>query len=217
MTEYADETMEEIASEFIVGTCQLLPKSYDAVSDRIHIHFAVVNPEPKIYAMYCGSSAEFYIRPVNTLIDDRDTLLWPANALAFIEDFPVLPNDVSRLYDTIKCLKIEPYRDYPGFVRLRVFGKLNYNWRCKKYAFSYSTFPSEYIRFDLDAISASLSPRPTVTGPSVRYQIGPTDIPTDEVQSLWCPQWPKDSGVAIMCAGCARHTGPRPPGAHRDN
>ena len=81
-----------------------------------------------------------------------DTLLWKVNALAFIEDFPVLPNDVSRLDDTIKCLKIEPYRDYPGFVRLRVFGKLNYNWKCKKYAFSYSILPNEYIRFDLDAL-----------------------------------------------------------------
>ena len=73
MSEYADELMEETASEFIVATCQLLPKSYYAASDRIHIHFATAISVPKTYAMDCGSSAEFYIRPVNTLIDDRDT------------------------------------------------------------------------------------------------------------------------------------------------
>ena len=60
--------------------------------------------------------------------------------LAFVEDFPVLPNDVSGLADTIECYKIEPYLRYPGFVRLRVLGKMNYNWKYKKYEFSHTTF-----------------------------------------------------------------------------
>ena len=41
--------------------------------------------------------------------------------------------------------------------------------------------------------SASWSPRPAVTGPSIRRQIDPMDIPIDDVHSLWCPQWPKEA------------------------
>src|SRR5688572_7246663 len=91
-----DKLMEEIASEVIVGICQLLPKSYDLT----HIHVATTCQVPKRYGLFCGSSAEFYIRPLHPLIDDLDSLSWPANRLAFVEHFPMLPHDVSRFRDT---------------------------------------------------------------------------------------------------------------------
>ena len=36
MTKYADKSNEELASAFIVSTCQLLPKSSPVVSDHMH-------------------------------------------------------------------------------------------------------------------------------------------------------------------------------------
>jgi len=45
----------------------------------------------------------------------------------------------------------------------------------------------------------------------VHEQLRVKDLPRVPTRRMWI------SGVAITCAGCARHTGPRPPGAHRDN
>ena len=64
MREYPDILMEEVASEFIVATCQLLPKSYDSVSDCMH--------NPMAYAVHRGSSMKFHIRPLHKCITDID-------------------------------------------------------------------------------------------------------------------------------------------------
>src|SRR5688572_12574557 len=120
-----DKWNKEITSEFIVSTCQLLPKSCRVAS---HLEFnpclsSSIFRASKTHAMVCGSSEEFYIRPLNTCIGDIDLLRTCTNMLAFVEEFPALPNDVSWLNETIQCLKIEPCFSYPGFVRLRLFGK----------------------------------------------------------------------------------------------
>src|SRR6218665_281240 len=195
MLEYANKSVEEIASQFIVRTCQLLPKSHDDAprpNDRILTYVSC--RKPKIYAMHCGSSAEFYIRSVHSIVNDSDSLIWNASVLAFIDHIPGLPNDVSRLNDTISCLKIEPCKKYPGFVRLRCIGDLNYDWTCKEYVFSPEPFQNIYLKFDLHSISyTSASPRPTVKGPAVSRQIDPYDFKIDNVHSIWCPQWPKEA------------------------
>src|SRR5688572_18115571 len=134
--EDADKRMEEMASEFIVRTCQLLPKLCCGVSDRIRMKIASTPRDAIKYRRLCGSSEEFYIRPLNPCIADVDALLYSTNQLAFTEDFPVLPNEVSGLADTITCFKVDPYLRYPGFVRLRELGKINYNWTYKNFEFS---------------------------------------------------------------------------------
>src|SRR6188768_3749987 len=117
MRKYADKSTEELASAFIVSTCQLLPSSVTA---------------PKGYAILCGSHAEFYIRPVNSCIGDVDFLVSIPDSLAFSGDFPVLPSDMGGLADTIKCYMIETYDTCPGFVRLREIAEIIYNWKYKK-------------------------------------------------------------------------------------
>src|SRR5688572_4239704 len=126
MTEYAVKSNEEelLASAFIVNTCQVLPRSFPLPYDHMHnLLGSRDSPTPTPYSGYsipCGSAAEFYIRPLNSCIDDTDYLIARANELVFSGDFPVLPSDMSGLADTIQCYKIEPYDLYPGFVRLRI-------------------------------------------------------------------------------------------------
>src|SRR6218665_554928 len=177
MTGLFDELMDEMASKFIVGTCQLLPKSHDPVSNFIHTF------KLNQYFIPCGSSAEFYIRPLTPLIHDIDRLIVYTDVLAFREDIPILPADVSRLNDTIKCFKIVPYLEYPGFVRLQFFGEMNYNWRYKK--FKFADLPNYYGRLDLHGFKSA-----TLQGPSVKIQFDETYISQDNVFSVWCPQWP---------------------------
>src|SRR6218665_2336853 len=185
--------MEEMASEFIVGTCQLLPKCYDSVSDCMY--------DPLAHAVHCGSAMELYIRPLTyNCIDDIDALIFETDELAFEGDLPELPYDENCLRDTIRCYKIEPYLRYPGFVRLRTMRKLKYNWRIKKYEFNSSTLINGYHRFDNAAKAAELDiqfkccsrPSFTVRGPAITMN-ETKYCPVDNVGSIWCPQWPKEA------------------------
>ena len=128
---------EEWASAFIVSTCQLLPKSsFKVVSDHIRDLIETPCPANKAYRILCGSSAEFYIRPLYTCIDDSDYLQPNADELAFSGNIPVLPNDVGGLADSIQCFKLEPYKRDPSFVQLLFVGKLKYNWKHKNISFT---------------------------------------------------------------------------------
>ena len=113
-----------MASGFIVSTCQLLiPSSSLAYSDHMQNLLAYESGEPIGYTVMCGSTAEFYVRPLLTCIGDIDRLVCHTDELVFSGEFPVLPCDLSCLADTVTCFKIEPYDRYPGFVRLKLLGK----------------------------------------------------------------------------------------------
>src|SRR6218665_617335 len=127
---------EEMASDFIVHTCQLLPRWNAHVSDHMQNLVMKDSHPPNKYAIVCGSTAEFFIRPLNTCIADFDYLTCSTDELAFCGDFPVLPEDISGLADTINCYEIESYDEFPGFVRLRSSGELKYNWKSKEYTFN---------------------------------------------------------------------------------
>src|SRR6218665_3220645 len=138
MTEYAGKSNEEMASAFITSTCQLLnPRSSLVYSDYMHNLMATNISEPKEYVIMCGSHAEFYIRPLLTCIEDMDFLIVRADELAFSGDFAVLPSEMSGLAENIECYKIEQCDRYPGFVRLRELGKMNYSWKHKEYKLNY--------------------------------------------------------------------------------
>src|SRR6218665_3192939 len=131
MMEYTSKRMEDVVSEFIVSTCQLLPKSCAADPDRLHSPLPSLSHEPINHSWFCGSGAELYIRPLNPCIDNIDKLMSSVNMMAFTEDLPVLPDYVNCLADSFECYKIQPYQRYPGFVWLRRLGKMNYNWKYK--------------------------------------------------------------------------------------
>src|SRR6218665_871505 len=173
-----EEAAEEAASAIIVSTCQLLPKSFNVISEHMNNLIGSKEPTPKQYSILCGSFAEFYIRPLNPCISDIDFLICNTDSLAFIDDLPVLPTDISGLSDRISCNKIEPYHEYPGFVRLRIIGVMNYNWKYKKYEFDHRCLPNGYLIGNLDTCSSDnwhfTTPRETfiseriVNGPAVQ-------------------------------------------------
>ena len=179
--------MEELASEFIVGTCQLLPKSSNVVFGPFYMY------QP-CYAMYCGSAVEFYIQPLHSCIADVDALRIRTDDLAFTGDFPELPSDVSCLRDSIKCYQIEPHLTYPGFVRLRYIGEVNYNWKCKNHQFSRLSFPNNYVTvIAVGNVRLEQGMTKTTSGPAIKLLIfSGTDV-LDVVGCVWCPQWPKEA------------------------
>src|SRR6218665_3346347 len=192
MIEYPDMSMEEIPSEFIINTCQMLPMSCDVVYDIDYLSRSNCS-------IFCGSAMEFYIRPLNTCIADVDELHFKNDELAFSGDFPELPSDVSGLRDSIECYKIEPYLNYPGFVQLRYFGKVNYNWKYKKSQFNSRSFSDSYVYLvaDMAAAVAEVGQEQgienTTSGPAIKLYLYAGFEALDTVTSLWCPQWPKEA------------------------
>src|SRR5688572_15865780 len=158
MTYLEYKSIEEKASMFILNTCQLLPKSLSFVSNCMHDLVLSQNLSPTEYMISCGSFEEFFIQPLNTCIGDTDALFCDNDQLAFTGDFPVLPSDMSGLSESIMLCKIEPYHKYPGFVRLRDLGDMNYNWKCKKYEFNYTAHSGEYMMINLASDLTHYSP-----------------------------------------------------------
>src|SRR6218665_598782 len=201
MTGSACKSNEELASAFIASTCELIQRSSPVLVDHMHNLIPSTDREPKHYSILCGSHAEFYIRPLITCIDDVDNLIARNDELAFNGQFPVLPNNFSGLADKIKWHKIEPYDNYPGFVRLRLSGERNYNWNCNKYEFNYAYDADSYTAINmadmLDKYSVTTTNRTTklniLSGPALQQRSDGPLIGIDFVQSVWCPQWPKEA------------------------
>src|SRR6218665_1144830 len=196
---------EEMASDFITGTCQLIPKSLSPSSDHMHDLAMSKDPLRKRYAIVCGSHAEFYIRPLNTCIADMDFLFCRNDDLAFSGDFSVLRGDISGLADTIDCYEIESYYAFPGFVRLRVLGEMKYNWKHREYRLIRNTNPGLYRKGDRTYLLSSFMemlnslgeerPLSIVTcGPAIKALFNPVSgVDSDAVYCLFCPQWPRDA------------------------
>ena len=192
---------EEMASSFIVSTCELIPRSSLVLVDHLHNLIASKQPEPRQYLILCGSLAEFYIRPLRTCIGDLDRLIVRTDELVFNGEFPELPSDVSGLADKIYCFKIEPYDKYPGFVRLKRWGEMNYNWNYNKYEYNYASDTNCYVVMDLadllDRHSVTTLNRRTklnsISGPALKNRSGGPLIGFDIVKSVWCPHWPKEA------------------------
>src|SRR6218665_1017735 len=202
---YLAKKQDEMASYFISETCQLIPKSCSPSSDNMH-DLVIPDQSPKLYAIVCGSGAEFYIRPLNTCIGDIDILMCRADRLAFSGDFPVLPSDISGLADAIHCYEIEPCHGIPGFVRLRDFGEMKYNWKYKEYKLNRNIDPDTYIKRDItqnlnsfvDQWYGNERTLPKVfCGPTIKSPSETSDsvytIGIDVVHSIYCPQWPRDA------------------------
>src|SRR6218665_1920300 len=203
--EYADRSNEELTSAFIVGTCQLFPRSSFVYSDHMHNMPPAESPGSKEYLILCGSDAEFYIRPINTCIGDFDILVANIDELVFDRDFPVFPGDMSGFPDKVTCFEIEQYDRYPGFVRLRIWGKMTFNWKYNKYELTHAANTNNNVLLDLRIAASRYSTNHeigtlpnVICGPAIKQRIekhsGFYDG-VDFVKCLWCPQWPKEAQV----------------------
>jgi len=204
---YLTKSNEELVSDFITGTCQLLQRQHYPSSDHTHDVTMTWESQTIEYATVSGSGVEFYIRPLNTCIGDLDYLVCMVDQLAFSGDFPVVPSDISGLADAIHCYEIEPCHGFPGFIRLRDFGEMTYNWKHKKYKLKRNITPGIYVKIDrtqyfyssVDRFYGELDePMPkTFSGPAIKSPSEVSDFVhatgIDAVHCLRCPQWPRDS------------------------
>src|SRR6218665_2277871 len=182
--------MNVSVSDFIVGTCRTLPKSNTCIYNKL-IHFR--DSEESVYhCILCGSCAEFFIQPLQPCFGDFDYLMVTSDSLVFTDEKPFLPYDFPHIAHPIECLLMEPYHDYPTFVRLRLFGEMIYDWDRKTIKFVNAN-TREFV--DTAPLHENCSDdeelKIAVVGPAFRTivsQKGSQSI--DFVGSVWCPQWP---------------------------
>ena len=189
--------MEDV-SAFIVGTCQIHPKTPVDVFVRTQFSALPANGNNYKHKFRCGSFMEFYIKPINSCIGDMDFMVFDANVLAYTEAVPVLPVDYRGLLDTVACCQIVPFDDYPGFVQLQSFGEVNYNWHCRQFEFqrTYHTGPIDLRKNPSSFFSFTLNVNKPMkyesVGPAMKLTYHETTI-MDMVPCIWCPQWPKEA------------------------
>ena len=180
--------MADRVSDFIVSVCQMLPKC----NKLTNVYDSIRSPD---YLIACGSSAEFFIQPLQSCIGDLDYLLIRSCLLIFTNERPVLPYDVRHIADPINCLLMEPYQDYPAFVRLRLFGQIRYNWEYDDFEFSQASLRRIIKTTEITEYSTTLNCEDFFkVGPASRSRIvskGSMEI--DFVPSIWSPQWPNEA------------------------
>src|SRR6218665_851654 len=130
---FVDAAMNVSVSDFIVGTCRTLPKSNTSIYNKL-IHFSDSEESVNHYIL-CGSCAEFFIQPLQPCFGDFDYLVEMSNCLVFTDEKPFLPYVFPHIAHPMNCVLMEPYHDYPNFVRLRIFGQITYDWDLKTFKF----------------------------------------------------------------------------------
>src|SRR6218665_131601 len=83
-----DEAMEDIVSEFIIGTFLTFPKVNTNVFDSMH---SAYDTKSGSYFVLCGSCAEFFIQPPQKCFGDIDFFAIDGTLLAFVDANPELP------------------------------------------------------------------------------------------------------------------------------
>src|SRR6218665_3114270 len=186
--------MDDVVSEFIVGTCRMFRKFNTNGFESMHSKHG---KESNSYFIVCGSCAEFFIQPIQPCFGDLDIFQVKHKFLAFTNEKPALPYDIRHTACEIDCLLMEPYLDYPGFIRLRQFGLMSYNWESKAFEFIQSDVQrilegtSKEVPVDHSATNAAFWMK---VGPAARACLSDKiSITFDYVASIWCPQWPKEA------------------------
>src|SRR6218665_1358020 len=178
--------MDDSVSAFIVGTCRTLRKSNTKIYKSVSFK---VSENTEVHYIECGSCAELFIQPLQSCFGDVDYLMVTSYFLVFTDEKGVLPYDFRHIAHPKDCLLIEPYHDYPNFVRFRFFGQMSYDWEQKTLKFVHAN-TRKFLNYDLDEYHTGPESYIRV-GPAIRgtfYRIGSKSV--DIVVSMWCSQWP---------------------------
>ena len=192
--------METAVSEFFSMTCVVHPQPNEnrwrgirqlltnakGVDGSDITHITVCTPS--------GSASEFYIDPMLPLIGDIDTMWHTSNKLVVpqghhVTDYVQLPvefhtSDEIKLYEFIET-------EFPGYVFIRLIGKLIKNGKSDKYKFVRATERSYYTMTNFSNENERHGPARVYVDDVVtrgrRYEIV---LSSDRVQCLRCLQWP---------------------------
>src|SRR6218665_1918341 len=176
-------------SDFIVGTCRTLPKANTSIYNK-PIHFRD-SEESAFHCILCGSCAELFIQPLQPCFGDFDYLAVISECLVFTDEKPFLPYVFPHIAHPMNCLLMEPYHDYPTFVRLRIFGEMIYDWDRKTIQFVNANTREFVDTAFLHENCSDDEEQFSVVGPAARWifsQKGSQSF--DIVFTVWCPQWP---------------------------
>src|SRR6218665_4008335 len=184
--------MDDSVSEFIVHTCRLIPKSNTNIFDSLYLQVALPFEH---HGIACGSSAEFFIQPIRSCIGDMDLFTIKTHAFAFTDKKPEFPYEIRHNADIIDCFSMEPYLDYPSFVRLRSLGKLRYKWERRIFEFEQTDVQEVAITTTLYESERDKKDQKTLKVGPARKLIGSEldSFSVDSVLTLWCPQWPNEA------------------------
>src|SRR6218665_1892739 len=189
--------MDDSVSALIVGTCRIFPKFDTNVFESMHLlNFKEL--ETCRYIIVCGSCAEFFIQPLQRCFDDIDYLVVASDCLVFTNEKPILPYAVRHIAEPIECLLMEPYLDYPAFVRLRILGEVSYDWEQKTFEFTEASI-REIIETNDENYSNDEDNNEewyvsVNVGPAIRFWASNKDSETvDMVYSMGCPMWPNQA------------------------
>src|SRR6218665_527010 len=182
--------MDDVVSEFIVGTCRMFRKFNRNVFDSM---YSIHGESSNFHFIVCCSCVEFFIQPIQPCFGDVDMFLVKHSLLAFTNEKPVLPYDIRHIAYAIGCLLMEPYLDYPGFIRLRQFGLMFYNRESKAFEFIQSDVQRILKATELEVDATKYGDWIKV-GPAARTCFSDLHMHSfDYVASIWCPQWPKEA------------------------
>src|SRR6218665_1272069 len=178
--------MDDSVSAFIVGTCRTLPKPNTNVYKSAHLRYS---EESECYCIVCGSCGEIFIQPLQPCFGDIDYLMVISDCRVFADEKRVLPYEFRHIDHPIRSLLMEPYHDYPAFVRFRILGKMSYDWDRKTLEFDQDNTCEFFDIGDLDEMNSNDKNFVRV-GPPIRgFIIEMGSVSYDLVGSLWCPQW----------------------------
>src|SRR6218665_2154463 len=176
--------MEESVSAFIVGTCRMLQKSYTDLYQYIRFQSIAAR---EMYEIRCGSTAEFYIQPLRSCIGDVDIFTVRPHLLALTDNNSDLTYAARAITDVADCFLMEPYNDYPAFVRLRRVAQIRLNWDSKILECIQIGDKQLLKTTDMSAEKAGCTHSPAVK--HARSTLPPHDV----VECMLCPQWPKEA------------------------
>src|SRR6218665_1467723 len=146
----------------------------------------------------CGSANEFHIVPVLSCISDNDVLFCLTNDMAFSGKTIVLSDDFRCFDEMIECVRILPYENYPGYVKLFVVGNLIYNWELEKYEYFEATEP-RYASGNIMRQALREQLKDDFEGPFNAKFNGPALKKTikqsihDDVYCICYPKWPREA------------------------
>ena len=117
----------------------------------------------KCIPVITGSCAELYIDPGNTRIGDVDLMIYFGEYIVVCEGSTVDSIDVSETFEV--CQIVAP--DCPnGYVRVRLYGKLKFNWETEKYEYCVSNNTGLHLHFFNQGFGADM-----LHGPATAVQV----------------------------------------------
>ena len=129
-------------SDLIVSCCRM----NSAWNDMYETAFVAALHSSKYFSScITGSCVELYITPGVTCIGDVDLMFYVKNMIVVSDGSADNSLDNMDIEEQIKVFHIETYCP-KGYVHLRLFGKLQFNWETEQFEYGFYNSTGSYLR-----------------------------------------------------------------------